>query len=116
MTGRSINHSADVPGPIEHAVAEYQVMQGGSPSAGWPRLGRAFTAATASALALLIVTATPNGANAQTGATPMAPPAVQAVAASGSSKGAPLFVAADPDLVAKEGVEQDSWFVVSHLM
>ena len=58
----------------------------------------------------------PNGANAQTGATPMAPPAVQAVAASGSSKGPPLFVAADPDLVAKEGVAQDSWFVVSHLM
>src|SRR5216684_1345610 len=47
--------------------------------------------------------------------TPMIPPAAQAVAASGSSKGAPLFVAADPDLVAKEGVAQDSWFVVSHL-
>src|SRR5258708_10373709 len=46
---------------------------------------------------------------------PMIPPAVQAVAASGSSKGAPLFVAADPDLVAKEGVAQDSWFVISHL-
>src|SRR6267378_8271341 len=58
----------------------------------------------------------PNGANAQTGATPMASPAVQAVAASGSSKGAPLFVAADPDLVAKKGVAQDSWFVISHLM
>jgi predicted secreted hydrolase len=26
-----------------------------------------------------------------------------------------LFVAADPDLVAKEGVAQDSWFVISHL-
>jgi len=46
---------------------------------------------------------------------PMIPPAAQAVAASGSSKGAPLFVAADPDLVAKEGVAQDSWFVISHL-
>jgi hypothetical protein len=46
----------------------------------------------------------------------MAPPAVQAVAASGSSKGPPLFVAADPDLVGKEGVVQVSWFVVSHLM
>src|ERR1700736_4078479 len=46
---------------------------------------------------------------------PMIPPAVQAVAASGLSKGAPLFVAADPDLVAKEGVAQDSWFVISHL-
>src|SRR5712671_7992662 len=46
---------------------------------------------------------------------PMIPPAAQAVAASGSSKGAPLFVAADSDLVAKEGVAQDSWFVVSHL-
>jgi hypothetical protein len=47
--------------------------------------------------------------------TPMIPPATQAVAASGSSKGAPLFVAADSDLVAKEGVAQDSWFVISHL-
>ncbi len=46
---------------------------------------------------------------------PMTSPAAQAVAASGSSKGAPLFVAADPDLVAKEGVAQDSWFVISHL-
>ena len=46
---------------------------------------------------------------------PMIAPAAQAVAASGSSKGAPLFVAADPDLVAKEGVAQDSWFVISHL-
>src|ERR1700730_7933796 len=46
---------------------------------------------------------------------PMIPPAAQAVAASGSSKGVPLFVADDPDLVAKEGVAQDSWFVVSHL-
>jgi hypothetical protein len=46
---------------------------------------------------------------------PMIPPAAQAVAASGSSKGAPLFVAADPDLVATEGVAQDSWFVISHL-
>jgi hypothetical protein len=45
----------------------------------------------------------------------MISPANQAVAASGSSKGAPLFVAADPDLVAKEGVAQDSWFVISHL-
>jgi hypothetical protein len=33
---------------------------------------------------------------------PMIPPAAQAVAASGSSKGAPLFIAADPDLVAKD--------------
>ncbi len=32
-----------------------------------------------------------------------------------SSKGAPLFVAADLDLVAKTGVEMDSWFIVSHL-
>src|SRR5713101_4276774 len=47
--------------------------------------------------------------------TPMIPPAAQAVAASGSSKGAPLFVAADSDLVAKEGMAQDSWFVISHL-
>src|SRR3979411_2302292 len=47
--------------------------------------------------------------------TPMIPPAAQAVAASGSSKGAPLFVAADSDLVAKDSVAQDSWFVVSHL-
>ncbi len=47
---------------------------------------------------------------------PMISPAAQAVAASGSrSKGAPRFVAADPDLVAKEGVAQDSWFVISHL-
>src|SRR5258708_23757787 len=46
---------------------------------------------------------------------PMIPPAAEAVAASGASKGAPLFVAADPDLVAKEGVAQDSWFVISHL-
>src|ERR1700687_4936958 len=46
---------------------------------------------------------------------PMIPPAAQAVAVSASSKGAPLFVAADPDLVAKEGVAQDSWFVISHL-
>jgi hypothetical protein len=50
------------------------------------------------------------------GAISMAPPAVQAAAASGSSKGAPLFVAAGPDLVAKEGVAQDSWFAISHLM
>src|SRR5258708_19133165 len=47
--------------------------------------------------------------------TPMIPRAAQAVAASGSSKGAPLFVAADLDLVAKTGVEMDSWFIVSHL-
>jgi hypothetical protein len=33
---------------------------------------------------------------------PMIAPAAQAVGASGSSKGAPLFVAADPDLVAKD--------------
>src|SRR5260370_3636688 len=46
---------------------------------------------------------------------PMTPPAAQAVAASSLSKGRPLFVAADPDLVAKEGVAQDSWFVISHL-
>src|SRR4030088_1111706 len=46
---------------------------------------------------------------------PMIPPAAQAVAASSSSNGAPLFVAADPDLVAKEGVAQDSWFVISRL-
>jgi hypothetical protein len=58
----------------------------------------------------------PSEVNAQTGVTPMTPPAVQAVAASGSSKGAPLFVSADLDLVAKEGVAQDSWFVISHLM
>jgi hypothetical protein len=45
----------------------------------------------------------------------MITPAAQAAAASGASKGAPLFVAADPDLVAKEGVAQDSWFVISHL-
>src|ERR1700704_4831459 len=46
---------------------------------------------------------------------PMIAPSAQAVAASGSSKGAPLFVAADRDLVAKQGVAQDSWFVISHL-
>src|SRR5260370_38938184 len=46
---------------------------------------------------------------------PMMTPAAQAVAASGSSKGAPLFIAADSDLVANEGVAQDSWFVISHL-
>src|SRR5258708_14340374 len=46
---------------------------------------------------------------------PMIAPAAQAVAASGSGKGVPLFVAADLDLVAKEGVAQDSWFVISHL-
>ena len=39
---------------------------------------------------------------------PMIAPSAQAVAASGSSKGAPLFVAADRDLVAKDGVAQDS--------
>src|SRR6266403_1481475 len=110
-----LDHGADVSSPMEHAVAEYPVVQGSSPSAGWRRVGRAFTASIASALVVVMVTATPNGANGQTGATPMIPPAVQAVAASGSSKGAPLFVAADPDLVAKEGVAQDSWFVVSHL-
>ena len=33
---------------------------------------------------------------------PMIAPSAQAVAASGSSKGTPLFVAADPDLVAKD--------------
>ncbi len=59
-----------------------------------------------------MVTATPNAAKAQASAPPMIPPAAQGVA---SSIGAPLFVAADPDLVAKEGVAQDSWFVVSHL-
>jgi hypothetical protein len=57
----------------------------------------------------------PDGANGQTGTTSMAPPAVQANAASGASKGTPLFVAANPDLVAKQGVAQDSWFVISHL-
>ena len=62
-----------------------------------------------------ILPAAPNGANAQTGASPMPSPAVQSVAASGSSKGTPLFVAADLDLVAKEGIAQDSWFVISHL-
>jgi predicted secreted hydrolase len=46
---------------------------------------------------------------------PMIPPSAQAVAASSSSKGVPLFVAADVDLVAKTGVEMDSWFIVSHL-
>jgi predicted secreted hydrolase len=46
---------------------------------------------------------------------PMISPAAQAVAASGSNKGAPLFVSADLDLVAKAGVAQDSWFVISHL-
>src|ERR1700730_10672332 len=90
-------------------------LQGSSPRAGWRRLGYAFTASTVSALTILLVTATPNGAKAQSSAPPMIPPAAQAVAASGSSKGVPLFVAADPDLVAKEGVAQDSWFVVSHL-
>ena len=110
-----LDHSADVSSPMEHAVAEYPVVRGSSPSAGWTRLGRAFTGSMASALVVVMVTAAPNGANAQTGAPPMIPPAAQAVAASGSSKGAPLFVAADSDLVAKEGVAQDSWFVVSHL-
>src|ERR1700736_3192162 len=62
-----------------------------------------------------ILTAAPNAANAQTGASAMPSPAVQSVAASGSSKGTPLFVTADLDLVAKEGIAQDSWFVVSHL-
>jgi Lipocalin-like domain/CrtC N-terminal lipocalin domain len=90
-------------------------LQGSSPRAGWRRLGCAFTASTVSALAILLATATPNGAKAQSSAPPMIPPAAQGVAASGSSKGVPLFVAADPDLVAKEGVAQDSWFVVSHL-
>jgi hypothetical protein len=91
-------------------------MRGSSPRAGWRRLASAFAASTASALALLIVTAAANAANGQTTTTPMASPAAQADAASGSSKGAPLFVGADPDLVAKEGVAQDSWFIVSHLM
>src|ERR1700738_1058536 len=62
-----------------------------------------------------ILTAAPNATNAQTGAPAMPSPVVQSVAASGSSKGTPLFVAADPDLVAKEGIAQDSWFVISHL-
>src|SRR5258705_11743512 len=110
-----LDHGADVSSPMEHAVAEYPVVRGSSPSADWRRLGRAFTGSMASALVVIMVTAAPNGANGQTGAPPMIPPAAQAVAASGSSKGAPLFVAADPDLVAKEGVAQDSWFVVSHL-
>jgi Lipocalin-like domain/CrtC N-terminal lipocalin domain len=99
----------------EHTLAEYPVVRGSSPRAGWRRLVCAFTASTASALAILLVTAAPNGAKAQASAPSMIPPAAQAVAASGASKGAPLFVAADPDLVAKEGVAQDSWFVVSHL-
>ena len=103
-----LDHSADVSSPMEHAVSS---RARSSPSAGWRRVERAFAAA----LVVVMVTVAPNGANAQTGATPMIPPAVQAVAASGSSKGAPLFVTADPDLVAKEGVAQDSWFVVSHL-
>src|SRR5260370_4483734 len=110
-----LEHGADVSSPMEHAVEEYRVVRGSSPSAGGRRLGRAFTGSMASALVVIMVTAAPNGANAQTGAPPMIPPAAQAVAASGSSKGAPLFVAADPDLVAKEGVAPDSWFVVSHL-
>jgi hypothetical protein len=110
-----LDHSADVSSPMEHAVAEYPVVRGSSPSASWWRPGRAFIASTASALAILLVTAAPNGAKAQASAPPLISPAAQAVAASGSSKGAPLFVAADPDLVAKEGVAQDSWFVISHL-
>jgi hypothetical protein len=97
-------------------VVDVDNMQRSSRSAGWRILGRAFTASTASTLAVLALTAATNGAKAQTSATPMASPAIQAIAASGSSKGAPLVVAADPDLVAKEGVAQDSWFVVSHLM
>jgi hypothetical protein len=109
-----VGDSADV-ADGRRLVVDVDDRQGSSPVAGWRRLGRAFTASTASALALLILTAAPNGAKAQAGATPMASPAVKANAASGSSKGAPLFVAADPDLVAKEGVAQDSWFVVSHL-
>src|SRR6202047_5351716 len=64
---------------------------------------------------ITILPAAPNGANTQTGASAMPSPAVQSVAASGSSKGTPLFVTADLDLVAKEGIAQDSWFVVSHL-
>jgi hypothetical protein len=99
----------------EHTLAEYPIVRRSSPRAGWRRLGCAFAASTASALAILLVTTAPNGAKAQSSAPPMMPPAAQAVAASGSSKGVPLFVAADPDLVAKEGVAQDSWFVVSHL-
>src|ERR1700732_935887 len=63
----------------------------------------------------IILGAPPKEANAQTGAPAMPSPAVQSVAASGSSKGTPLFVTADLDLVAKEGIAQDSWFVISHL-
>jgi hypothetical protein len=44
MTGRSINHSADVSGPMEHSVAENPVMQASWPRAGWQRLVRAFAA------------------------------------------------------------------------
>src|SRR5260370_36084668 len=43
-------------------------------------------------------------------ATPMIPPAAQAVAASRSTKGAPLFVVADLVLVAKTGGQMDCWF------
>ena len=43
------------------------------------------------------------------------PPLATRSGSAATNSGAPLFVAADPDLVAKEGVAQDSWFVVSHL-
>jgi cytochrome bd-type quinol oxidase subunit 1 len=62
-----------------------------------------FTASTAFALALLIVTAAPNGVNAQTGATPMAPPAVQAVAASGAGRNP------ETKVVGLEDFQRDQW-------
>src|SRR5260370_38474904 len=102
-----LDHGADVSSPMEHAVAEYPVVRGSSPSADWRRLGRAFTGSMASALVVIMVTAAPNGANGQTGAPPRIPPAAQAVAASGSSKAGPWFAAADRGRIAKGEVRQN---------
>jgi len=53
MIQRLSDLSADGLGPMEHTVAEYPAVRGSSPRAGWRRLGCAFTASTASALAIL---------------------------------------------------------------
>src|SRR3981189_208046 len=58
-----LDHSADVSSPMEHAVAENPVGGGSSPSAGWTRLGRAFTGSLASALVVPMWTGGPNGGN-----------------------------------------------------
>src|SRR5260370_8222933 len=55
-----LDHGAALSSPMEHAVAEYPVVQGSSPSAAWRRVRRALTPSTSPPLPVLLDTATPN--------------------------------------------------------